>query len=134
MSISIKSNNLVDITLFPSKFARIYMMEICFTLVSNQLTISFQINSVLFCSVVVFGVSVSRIDISLYDLCLLLAVVTQSLNTGMQVQVQTASASNLLKSQPMLAKVITNAQGQPVISMESLLTHQKQLSTVPQSE
>lgn len=110
------------------------MMEICFTLVSNQLTISFQINSVLFCSVVVFGVSVSRIDISLYDLCLLLAVVTQSLNTGMQVQVQTASASNLLKSQPMLAKVITNAQGQPVISMESLLTHQKQLSTVPQSE
>lgn len=50
------------------------------------------------------------------------AVVTQPGNSVGQVQ-----ASTLLKTQPMVAKVMTNAQGQPVISMESLLTHQKQL-------
>lgn len=48
--------------------------------------------------------------------------------------VLSAGGTSLIKTQqtPMVAKVVTNAQGQPVLSMESLLAHQKQHGALPQ--
>lgn len=51
---------------------------------------------------------------------------------GTGVQTATTSLIKPQATQPMVAKVVTNAQGQPVISMESLLAHQKQHGTLPQ--
>lgn len=54
---------------------------------------------------------------------------------GVSGQTVSSASTSLIKPsqpQPMLAKMVTNAQGQPVISMESLLAHQKQHGSLPQ--
>nr|CAD7400673.1 unnamed protein product [Timema cristinae] len=63
-----------------------------------------------------------------------MTVSPQQLQQSLATPVSGATNATLIKQQqqgPLVAKVLTNAQGQ-VISMESLLAHQKQHGTLPQ--
>ena len=62
-----------------------------------------------------------------------MAVQQQQAGSGGQTLTAAGGTTVVKQQQPMVAKVLTNTQGQ-VISMESLVAHQKQHGTLPQGK